>query len=745
MPGVPGPLHKNVAVLGCEGGTMFRIGALAALAVGVWLLSSYGQSRPQVLGVNAPAVQFSAARADLALGRILAGQRPHPAGSAAAQASRERILEELAALGVEARTHTGMSCYAAPRWSYLPCGTVTNIIADVSPGSGRAVLLMAHSDSVAAGPGAADDGSGVAILLETIRALKARGGLHPVVALFTDGEEAGLLGAAAYLRDPQARARIGAVINVEARGNQGPSYLFQTSDGNGKLIDLYAQSLTHYATSSLYGEIYKYLPNDTDLTPMLALGVPAYNFAVIGDFAQYHTPLDRRENVDLRSLQQQGEAVTALGDALARADPAQLRGSNAVYLDVLGRWLPRLDAVWTLPLSVGLFAAIALAGLWTPRQRRTLPRPWLAAIVPPLLVAASVALGFVLHTLAGWISGQSDPSLAHPLYLRLALGLGVFALALVAARGAGAIATWLWFSGLAIVCALWAPGVAPYFLFPAIVAAPLLLMTIRGGRGIALLAAGLAALVVWMGLNQGGEAIMGLKLHPLFTLSAAFALLPFLSLLKKVQGWRAPAAASLGLSLVLSAIAGLQPAFSAQAPEPLNLNYAEKDGKAFWLADSVTHLPDRIRTAASFSATPQSVPGMDRFYVAAAGQARFAPPRAGIRRDGDDVTLSLQAPGDGFTLFVPRGARLTNVSIGGIVTPAGGGPVMIACVTPDCAHARLTLTLAAKDVPPLQLLSYRQGLPAEGAKLLGARPASAVPSQDGDRTILAAKIVIPAR
>ena len=41
--------------------------------------------------------------------------------------------------------------------------------------------------------------------------------------------------------------RIGAVINVEARGNQGPSYLFQTSAGDGRLIDLYARAVPHYA------------------------------------------------------------------------------------------------------------------------------------------------------------------------------------------------------------------------------------------------------------------------------------------------------------------------------------------------------------------------------------------------------------------------------------------------------------------------------------------------------------------
>src|SRR6185437_11821030 len=316
---------------------MGRIISLVVLVAGIWLLSVFAPWRPEASGPEAPSTQFSAARADAVLGRILGEQRPHPAGSPEAEAVRGRILQELSALGVTAHTQSGMSCYGERRWDNIPCATVTNIIAEAVPGAGKAVVLMAHSDSVAAGPGAGDDGSGVAILLETIRALKARhlSGTHPITAIFTDGEENGLLGASLFLRDRARRDTIGAVINVEARGNQGPSYLFQTSRGNGPLIALYVRGVQRYATSSLYGEIYKYLPNDTDLTPVLAAGIPGYNFAFIGNVADYHTPLDRRENLDPRSVQQQGDAALALADGLASADYQRLKGEDDVYLDVL--------------------------------------------------------------------------------------------------------------------------------------------------------------------------------------------------------------------------------------------------------------------------------------------------------------------------------------------------------------------------------------------------------------------------
>jgi acetylornithine deacetylase/succinyl-diaminopimelate desuccinylase-like protein len=47
-------------------------------------------------------------------------------------------------------------------------------------GGSKSILLVSHYDSVATAPGASDDSSGVATLLETARALKAGPGPDPV-------------------------------------------------------------------------------------------------------------------------------------------------------------------------------------------------------------------------------------------------------------------------------------------------------------------------------------------------------------------------------------------------------------------------------------------------------------------------------------------------------------------------------------------------------------------------------------
>src|SRR5690606_20320981 len=99
------------------------------------------------------------------------------------------------------------------------------------PGERRtgALALAAHYDSVPAGPGAGDDGAGVAALLEIARVLVREPPPRRSVWLwFTDGEEMGLLGARALVSEPELIANVEVVVNLEARGTSGPSLMFES-------------------------------------------------------------------------------------------------------------------------------------------------------------------------------------------------------------------------------------------------------------------------------------------------------------------------------------------------------------------------------------------------------------------------------------------------------------------------------------------------------------------------------------
>jgi len=77
-------------------------------------------------------------------------------------------VKELSALRVPAFVLRSFACHEVLSYGVLTCATVNDIIAVVRPGQGRAIALLAHYDSVPAGPGAADDESGVATVIETV-------------------------------------------------------------------------------------------------------------------------------------------------------------------------------------------------------------------------------------------------------------------------------------------------------------------------------------------------------------------------------------------------------------------------------------------------------------------------------------------------------------------------------------------------------------------------------------------------
>jgi hypothetical protein len=724
-----------------------------------------------VRGIETATTEFSAVRASNTLARILGPERPHPAGTVENARVRARIVQEFAALGIEAKPYRAMGCRYGRRYGAIQCATVTDLIAQVKKGEGKAVVLLAHYDSVPAGPGAADDGSGVASVLETVRALKARGypGKHPILAVLTDGEEYGLLGAASFLHNPKLKARVGAVANVEARGNRGPSLLFQTSDGNGPLIDLYAKSAGSYFTSSLFAEIYKLMPNDTDLTLFIRDGIPSFNFAFSENVAHYHTPRDTRANLSRATLQHQGENLLDIVSGLEQTDFPALKGGNDVYLSILGVVLPRMPQWWALPLSLLLFVALAFAAYMARERKMRWDQQFLSfAMVPLLLIGCGLA-GWGLHTIAQLVSASPDPTFAYPVTFRIALSFAVAGVALAVSSIAPpqglASGAWLWLAGLGILMAAFLPGISPYFLIPCLIAAILLLLAARSrqrwlGRvgQISLLIAAILNLVVWFALVAAGESLMGLKLHPLFTVPAALGVAAIVPLLAIEPLSRAARRLLVSLcflvAIAAAAAAGLIPPYSEAAPQRLNLNYVEDHvrNRAIWAADAGAPLPDSLRSAAAFSAKPeQAAPvAFQKAYVAPAGKFRFPAPVATAKTiSAKRVTVTLHGSAKSAQMFlvVPKEAGLKNVSIGDWSIPLKPAPnsrdTIIGCLTADCRNAAITFDLSTAKPFDILVGERRFGLPPQGAKLLKARPDTAVPSQMGDGTILISKLHIP--
>ncbi|MEX0313016.1 MAG: M28 family peptidase, partial [Allomuricauda sp.] len=148
-------------------------------------------------------------------------KEPHGVGFPAHENVRGYIISELKKLGLEATLQEG---YTAGDWANL--SKATNILARIKgSGNGKALLLLTHYDSSPhSSLGASDAGSGVATILEGVRAFLAENKTpkNDIIILISDAEELGLNEADLFVRKHPCAKEVGLVINFEARGSGGP-------------------------------------------------------------------------------------------------------------------------------------------------------------------------------------------------------------------------------------------------------------------------------------------------------------------------------------------------------------------------------------------------------------------------------------------------------------------------------------------------------------------------------------------
>ncbi|WP_159975705.1 MULTISPECIES: M28 family peptidase [unclassified Novosphingobium] len=486
------------------------------MAIGLAVL---GSTPPRPQPVSAYADVFSAGRAMADVERI--ARAPHPSASPEFVALRGYLMRRLESMRVTVRTQESVFPQSVRPWFNRHNGTaaaeipLVNVIG-ILPGRDPklpAVALMAHYDSVPGSPAAADDGSGVAAILETVRALSLDyQRRRDVIVILTDGEEAGLVGAKLFFGQAPEVSRIGAIINLEARGGGGKANLFQTSPMNGDAVRAWAASVPHPAGTSLATFIYSVLPNDTDLSVLLRLksssDIPAWNFAFIGRPGLYHSPLATAERLDQGSLQQMGEQTLGLARALSRAEQLPGTAPGIVFFDVFGLFVVHY-AVWCgwAMLALGFAGYAALAA------RRFEPLALLGGTVRMLglvVVAGAALQGLNLISQGPGPVDYYDRLAAVPRLQWMALSVCIGAALLLTARRPSSR------SGEAgFVLPLWVAGAAMQALAPT--AAYVLTVPLALGGAAALLrlrhgVAGTAAMVVVAALVTGYALMLGYEL-----------------------------------------------------------------------------------------------------------------------------------------------------------------------------------------------------------------------------------------
>jgi Peptidase family M28 len=362
-------------------------------------------------------VENARAHVDMIAGTI--GSRP--AGSSNNAKARAYLIDQLRLYGFDVRVQDT----DAVRAEQGTTARIANIIA-IKPGTKRdAIGLIAHYDSRPQAPGAGDDGLGVAVCLEAARVLGAQAGrAHSLMIILTDGEELGMMGASAAVKDPDVVARLRAFLNVESIGSGGQSLLFETGPRSLPLLDAWANAAPHPRGTSYAIEVYKRLPNDTDFTIFREQNIPGLNFAAFQDSYAYHTRLDAPDRLQNATLRHTGESIVATATALDRLDltantAAGARDSDVRYFDVLSR-----GAFAYTPLAGRLLAiAAVLIGVfaWLRVLRQTASHRILRTIVSFIwgVLAIAATIGALLG--AAWLLRASrevfHPWYAHPMRL----------------------------------------------------------------------------------------------------------------------------------------------------------------------------------------------------------------------------------------------------------------------------------------------------------------------------------------
>lgn len=558
----------------------FRFALAAAIFCGVLAATVVSRQPPKQAPFGAPAASFSAERARVILDRLVGDGVVHPIGSKANEVVRDRVIAELTAVGLRPNVETGFAC--SP---YASCANVQNIVARI-PGAepGPAVVLNAHYDSVPASPGGGDDAASVAALVEVARALRA--GPPPpreVVLLIDDGEEAGLLGAEAYVRSHDPKS-VQAMIVFESRGSSGRALMFETNRQNEAVAGAYARMVPAPATSSLSFSIYELLPNDTNFTVFKRAGMRGMTIGFIGDAAQYHTPVNTAGNVASGTIQHVGDSALALARGIG--SESLEAANNSSYFDVFGLFVVRWPEPWNPWLAVA-GAMLVLAGMIAGvRRRECSVRGSLIAIAAALLaiaVAGGAAWGLHAISLLRTL-GNAWP--ANGIWLEAAAwAVAVASVALsthLARRRVSPGDTWsaigfVW-SVVSIALAFALPGGAYCFFVPLLAAAVVSQMGKRGLRAAPFLA-----------LALGGATLFGVAIDLPLAMGSAIlpapaviiALLALCGMPIVAESGLALRSGILALLLTAAALVGflVTPVWTPLSPRPLNFIQLDSNGE----------------------------------------------------------------------------------------------------------------------------------------------------------------------
>ncbi len=311
--------------------------------------------------------EFSAERSAAHIEAI--SRYPHPMGTVENEHVRDYIIAEISRLNISSEVQ---STKVPEYYRGIPNEFVNiyNVFA-VLPGTNPTgtIALVGHYDTVPTSPGANDDGSAVATLLETAGSLQAGPPLkNDVLLLFTDAEEPGQYryGARYFVENYEHINNIKLVLNFEALGRSGPSIMFETAPGNDWIIEGFSEGTSNPIAFSFMSDLYRMVARgSTDFIAFEESGINGMDFAYPFERTIYHTALDNSNNLDNRSLQHHGDYAINLTRYFGNLNLTALTSvdhDDYIFHSFFGGTIWYYPGSWVIPLVIvsGVLLAILM-------------------------------------------------------------------------------------------------------------------------------------------------------------------------------------------------------------------------------------------------------------------------------------------------------------------------------------------------------------------------------------------------
>lgn len=328
---------------------------------------------------------------------------------------RQYIVKELEALNMNPEIFS----YKAVKNDRGDIADINNIYGKMDGKNGEDgtyILLVAHYDSAGTNPqndlgysyGAADDGYGVATILEILRNIRASEKLleNGIKVLITDGEEMHLIGSREeFDKNFSLYENVSYVINLEARGSSGPVIMFQISEKNSRVLDLY-KNANYPVTSSLITDLFME-SGRSDFLNMKKKGFAGINFTTLDKVEYYHTPEDSYENISDKSLKHYGNQVLPIVEEFIYSDKYNdvdyfKQGKDSIFFTIL----PNIVLDYSVTLGRILTVIIILIVIVLMKQNSDKMKGILKSLGKSLIhIISSSIIGFMISFALTTVSG----------------------------------------------------------------------------------------------------------------------------------------------------------------------------------------------------------------------------------------------------------------------------------------------------------------------------------------------------